>query len=77
MALKERLSLRAICRVFEVSLNWLQSFARSLWQQTPSDLGLSKEHVTQVKKLQVFGIQADELWSFVQQKERTLDMGSL
>ena len=70
MALKERLSLRAICRVFEVSLNWLQSFARSLWQQTPSDLGLSKEHVTQVKKLQVFGIQADELWSFVQHKER-------
>ena len=51
MELKERLSLRAICRVFEVSLNWLQSFARNLWQQTPNDLGLSEEHITQVNKL--------------------------
>jgi len=40
-SLKERLSLRAICRVFGVSLNWLQSFAHYLWEQVPDDLGLS------------------------------------
>ena len=67
-ALKERLSLRAICRVFGVSLNWLQSFAHVFWEQTPKHLGLSAQLIGRIKKLQVFGIQADELWSFVQKK---------
>lgn len=67
--LKERLSLRAICRVFDVSLNWLQSFAQSFWEQTPTDLGLPPSLIKRIKKLQVFGIQADELWSFVQKKK--------
>ena len=67
-ALKERISLRGICRIFGVSLSWLQSYAHTLWNETPKNLGLSTELVKQVKKLQVFGIQADELWSFVQKK---------
>ena len=67
-AMKERLSLRAICRVSGVSLSWLQSFAHVFWEQTPADLGLCPLLVGKVKKLQVFGIQADELWSFVQKK---------
>jgi insertion element IS1 protein InsB len=67
-ALKERLSLRAICRVFGVSLNWLQSFAHFFWEQTPADLGLSQSVVRRIKRLQLFGIQADEMWSFVQNK---------
>jgi insertion element IS1 protein InsB len=67
-ALKERLSLRATCRVFGVSLNWLQSFAQVFWEQTPADLGLSPQLIRKVKKLQVLGIQADELWSFVKGK---------
>ena len=67
-ALKERLSLRAICGVFGVSLSWLQSFAHTFWEQTPTDLGLPPQLVGQIKKLQVFGIEADELWSFVKQK---------
>ena len=69
-ALKERLSLRAICRIFEVSLTWLQTFSHKLWETTPRNLGLSNSIVGQIKKLQVFGIQADELWSFVQKKKR-------
>lgn len=69
-SLKERLSLRATCRVFEVSLNWLLTFARINWSQTPKDLGLSQSVITQIKKLQVFGIQADELWSFVGEKSQ-------
>ena len=69
-SLKERLSLRATCRVFGVGLNWLLAFARINWGQTPKDLGLNKALINQVKKLQVFGIQADELWSFVGKKSQ-------
>jgi len=69
-ALKERISLRGICRIFEVSLSWLQLFAHKLWEQTPANLGLSSEQISQIEELQVFGIQADELWSFVQKKKR-------
>ena len=68
-ALKERLSLRAICRIFGVSLNWLQSFARQFWSQTPENLGLDKSMLSRIKRLQVFGLQADEMWSFVQKKK--------
>ena len=68
-ALKERISLRGICRIFDVSLSWLQFFAHDLWEQTPNDLGLSNDEIKQIKKLQVFGIQADEMWSFVQKKK--------
>ena len=69
-ALKERLSLRAICRIFGVSLRWLQNFAQSLWENTPRDLGLNQEKIEQIHRLQVFGIQADELWSFVGEKSK-------
>ena len=68
-ALKERISLRGICRIFEVSMTWLQSFAHKLWKKTPADLGLSINQICRIKNLQVFGIQADELWSFVQKKK--------
>ena len=67
-ALKERVSLRGICRIFDVSLSWLQSFAQGLWQQTPKCLVLSAQKVSDISRLQVFGIQMDELWSFVHNK---------
>ena len=69
-ALKERLSLRAICRIFSVSMNWLRSFAEHLWAETPDDIGIESIEIEKVKTLQVFGIQADELWSFVGKKEQ-------
>lgn len=68
-SLKERLSLRAICQIFGVSLTWLQAFSHLLWEQTPRNLGLSNRIERRIKKLQVFGIQADELWSFVHMKQ--------
>ena len=68
-SLKERISLRGICRIFGVSMTWLQSFAHLFWEQTPTDLGLDAQMTRRIKKLQVFGIQADELWSFVQKKK--------
>lgn len=64
------MSLRAICRIFDVSLRWLQYFAQSLWESTPKDLGLNKQTVEKVKNLQMFGIQADELWFFVNSKTK-------
>ena len=53
-----------------MSLRWLQYFAQSLWKSTPKNLGLHKQTVDQMKKLQLFGIQADELWSFVGKKAK-------
>jgi IS1 family transposase len=69
-ALKERLSLRGICRLFGLSLNWLTAFARSQWSSTPKDLGLDEKAIRQVKKMQIFGLKADELWSFVKKKTK-------
>ena len=69
-ALKERLSLRGICRIFDVSLTWLQSFAQLFRKQTPSNLGIDHHLLKDIQHLQVFGIQADELWSFVQRKTK-------
>lgn len=51
-------------------MNWLLSFARSNWSRTPDDLGLREDMIDRVEKSQVFGIQADELWSFVGKKSR-------
>jgi IS1 family transposase len=67
-ALVERNSLRAICRIFSVSLTWLQAFAQSLWLTVPKRLGLTKKMIRKIKKVQVFGLQADEMWSFVGRK---------
>jgi len=68
-ALKERNSLRSLCRIFEISMNWLQPYARSLWAETPNNLGLSSDLIERISHLQLFGLQADEMWSFVQKKK--------
>ncbi len=40
LALKERISLHGICRIFNVSMTWLTDFAKKQWQNTPEDLGI-------------------------------------
>jgi len=74
-SLKERVSLRGICRVFAVSLTWLQAFAHKVWDETPKHLGLTRSRIKQIKRLQVFGIQADEMWSFVHKKKTNVGYG--
>ena len=69
-ALKERLSLRAICRIFDLSYTWLVGFSRLLWNDTPRNLGIDESMAKKIKALQVFGIQADEMWSFVKKKKK-------
>lgn len=41
--LRERISLRAICRAIQVSMTWLMDFAASIWEQIPADLGVDWE----------------------------------
>ncbi|PHI17929.1 IS1 family transposase [Lewinellaceae bacterium SD302] len=67
-SLMERCSLRGICRIFGISRTWLFAFARSHWLQTPSDLGFSSKMESRCSKAYLFGIQADEMWSFVQRR---------
>ena len=64
--LKERISLRAICRAVGVSMTWLLAYARVHWDKTPRDIG--EKIIQKVKNLQVFGLQMDEMWSFVGKK---------
>lgn len=69
-ALQEQISLRGICRIFQMSLTWLSSLAQSEWQQTLRDLGITASISNRLSKLQIFCLQADELWSFVRNKKR-------
>lgn len=68
-SLKERISLRGICRVFGVSLSWLLNFMVDVYEQAPEDLGAVVSLNTQGSYIQVTGIQIDEAWSYVQKKD--------
>lgn len=69
-ALAERLSLRGICRITGVSLTWLFGFAARVWASAPEDLGVSNKllRLKSKKKIQLIGLQLDEMWSFVKRK---------
>jgi IS1 family transposase/transposase-like protein len=60
--LLERISLRGICRVLEVSLAWLINFIERLYLSTPADLQFA---VPAAAEIEIFCLEADELWSFV------------
>ena len=71
-ALVERISLRGICRVFNVSLSWMLSFAVREWSKAPDDLAAQlpfEKEGAPIRKLQIIGFQIDEMWSFVQKKQ--------
>ena len=62
--LLERISLRGICRVLDVSLAWLLDFSERLYQSNPPDLSF----VEPVAEIEIFCLEADELWSFVEKR---------
>ena len=64
--LLERLSLRAIARLLEVSVGWLMPRVKALWQQTAEALPLGKLGKAEVSLL---CLEADEQWSFVGAKD--------
>ncbi|MDQ3256830.1 MAG: IS1 family transposase [Acidobacteriota bacterium] len=67
--LLERLSLRGICRVMDVSLRWLLTFIAELYESLPDDLNVTPPgpSVGHVKLLRLRA-EADEMWSFVGRK---------
>ncbi len=64
--LRERLSLRGICRVLKISLSWLINFIEQLYLRTPPDLQFIAPRAAEIK---IFCLEADELWSFVGKRE--------
>jgi len=58
------------CRLLGVSLTWVLQFAVQTWAEAPDQLGVSPDllKITTPKKLQVTGLQIDEMWSFVSNK---------
>ena len=63
--LLERISLRGICRVLKVSLSWLLDFIERLYQSNPADLNFVEPVAAEIE---VFCLEADELWSFVEKR---------
>jgi IS1 family transposase len=61
--LKERISLRGICRVIGVSLTWLLTFFCKVTDNIPNDLGMI------IPEKGRLILELDELWSFVGKKK--------
>ena len=64
--LLERLSLRAIARIMQVSLGWLVPRIKQLWEQVPQELPAGK---LKEAALQLYCLEADEMWSYVGAKD--------
>lgn len=60
--LRERISLRGICRVMEVSLMWLLEYFVKIAGDVPSDMGIMKPKKSEI------AIEIDEMQSFVGNK---------
>lgn len=67
-ALLERISLRGICRIFEVSLTWLLNFIGSVYTKLPDDLNLQTVENDSGVILCRLESEVDEMWSFVGKK---------
>lgn len=69
--LLERISLRGICRVLKISIQWLLQFMVNLYDQLPDHLNLNMQLVEKHHDVEIFSLeaQADELWSFVGKKK--------
>jgi IS1 family transposase len=64
--LLERMSLRAISRVLQVSMGWLLPRIEQIWQQVPQELPVGQLEQPEVE---LYGLEADELWSYVGAKD--------
>ena len=66
--LRERLSLRGICRAVGVSLTWLLHFMVECFTACPADLHVQLPGQPTAVLLSRLEAEADEMWSFVQKK---------
>jgi hypothetical protein len=61
--LLERISLRGIARVVDVSIKWLQQFVNKFYRDIPYLMKVTAENITNLI------VECDEIWSFVNSKE--------
>jgi len=66
--LRERISLRGICRAVGVSLTWLLHFMVECFTACPDDLHLQLSVQPSEVVVSRLEAEADEMWSFVQKK---------
>jgi len=66
--LRERISLRGICRAVGVSLTWLLHFMVECFTACPDDLHVQPPARPTAVLLSRLEAEADEMWSFVQKK---------
>ena len=66
--LRERISLRGICRAVGVSLTWLLHFMVECFTACPADLHVQLPGQPTAVLLSRLEAEADEMWSFVQKK---------
>jgi insertion element IS1 protein InsB len=66
--LRERISLRGICRAVGVSLTWLLHFIVERFASCPDDLHVRLPQRPTDVVLRRLEAEADEMWSFVQKK---------
>lgn len=67
--LMERISLRGICRIVGVSLTWLLGYIVKIYQKLPENLNAEEVGDYGEICLWKFEVQADEMWSYVKNKE--------
>ena len=67
--LLERLSLRGICRAVGVGLKWLLGFMANCFEALPDHLNVTPVSCNQEVMIQRLEVEADEMASFVQNKE--------
>ena len=66
--LRERISLRGICRAVGVSLTWLLHFMVECFTACPDDLHVQLSAQPSEVVVSRLEAEADEMWSFVQKK---------
>ena len=66
--LRERISLRGICRAVGVSLTWLLHFMVECFTACPEDLHVQLPARPTAVMMSRLEAEADEMWSFVQKK---------
>jgi len=67
--LKERISFQGICRVMNVSMDWLQEFIKQEYEQAPEDLHVRPPDDEEQPEVDLFPVEGDEAWSFVGKKK--------
>lgn len=65
--LKERIPLRGICRVMNVSMDWLLEFLEQEYEELPDDLNVKIPN-EETREVDLLPVEGDEMWSFVGKK---------